>query len=56
VAGLDMAICLVILTVAPAITVIGYEVSGHRHQAEALAFEVGVDGQSEVAGSSHPHP
>ncbi|HEY3808801.1 MAG TPA: low temperature requirement protein A [Steroidobacteraceae bacterium] len=36
VAGIDMAICLLILTFAPAVTVVGYEVSGYRHQARAL--------------------
>jgi hypothetical protein len=41
VSGVDMAICLVILTLAPAVTVVGYEVAGHRHQAEALARDVG---------------
>ncbi|RYE00584.1 MAG: low temperature requirement protein A [Sphingomonadales bacterium] len=38
-AGVDMAICLVILMLAPAVTVVGYEMLGHRHQAEALASE-----------------
>lgn len=36
-AGVDMAVCLVILMLAPAVTVVGYEMLGHRHQAEALA-------------------
>jgi low temperature requirement protein LtrA len=35
--GIDMAACLVILTLAPAVTVVGYEIHGHRNQAEALA-------------------
>jgi len=35
--GIDMAVCLVILMFAPAVTVVGYEAAGHRHQAEALA-------------------
>jgi low temperature requirement protein LtrA len=35
-AGLNMAICLMILMVAPSVTIIGYEVSGHRHQDESL--------------------
>lgn len=35
----DMAICLIILTFAPAVTVVGYEILGHRHQTEALAKE-----------------
>ncbi|QRM31575.1 low temperature requirement protein A [Microvirga sp. VF16] len=38
-AGVDMAICLVILMFAPAVTVLGYEILGHRHEAEALAKE-----------------
>ena len=37
--GVDMAVCLVILTLAPAVTVVGYEIHGHRHQAEALAID-----------------
>jgi low temperature requirement protein LtrA len=37
--GVDMAVCLVILTFAPAVTVVGYEVAGHRLQAEALAAQ-----------------
>ncbi len=36
-AGVSMAVCLVILMLAPAVTVVGYEMRGHRHQAEALA-------------------
>jgi low temperature requirement protein LtrA len=35
--GIDMAVCLVILTLAPAVTIVGYEIHGHRNQAEALA-------------------
>ena len=34
--GVDMAVCLVILMFAPAVTVVGYETLGHRHQAEVL--------------------
>ena len=34
--GINMAVCLVILTLAPAVTVVGYEVRGYRHQAAAL--------------------
>ena len=37
--GLDMAICLAILTFAPAVSVTGYELVGYRHQAEALGRE-----------------
>ena len=35
-AGLPMAWCLIILTFAPVVTVVGYEVRGYRHQREAL--------------------
>jgi hypothetical protein len=38
-AGIDMAVCLVILMLAPAVTVVGYEMQGYRHQADALAKE-----------------
>jgi hypothetical protein len=31
-----MAVCLVILALAPAVTVVGFEVLGHRHLADAL--------------------
>jgi hypothetical protein len=36
-AGVDMAVCLIILTLAPAVSVVGYEILGHRHQADLLA-------------------
>jgi low temperature requirement protein LtrA len=36
-AGVGMAYCLVIVMLAPAVTVIGYEIRGHRNQADALA-------------------
>jgi low temperature requirement protein LtrA len=35
--GIDMAVCLVILMLAPAVTVVGYEARGHRHQEAVLA-------------------
>jgi low temperature requirement protein LtrA len=34
--GVSMAACLVILMFAPAVTVVGYEMRGYRHQAAAL--------------------
>jgi low temperature requirement protein LtrA len=34
--GIGMAACLVILMFAPAVTVVGYEMRGYRHQAAAL--------------------
>jgi low temperature requirement protein LtrA len=35
-AGVSVPLCLVILAVAPAVTVVGYETVGHRHMAEAV--------------------
>jgi low temperature requirement protein LtrA len=35
-AGVSIAACLVVLALAPAVTVVGYETVGHRHMAEAL--------------------
>jgi low temperature requirement protein LtrA len=35
-AGVSVAACLVVLALAPAVTVVGYEVLGHRHIAEML--------------------
>jgi low temperature requirement protein LtrA len=35
-AGVDVAICLLVVMLAPAVTVVGYETLGHRHVAEAL--------------------
>jgi hypothetical protein len=35
-AGVSIAACLVVLALAPAVTVVGYETLGHRHMAEAL--------------------
>jgi hypothetical protein len=46
--GVNMAVCLVILMLAPAVTVIGYELLGYRHQAEALEKSIGT-----TASSSH---
>lgn len=40
VSGVAMAVCLVILMLAPAVTVIGYEIWGHRHKAAALANDL----------------
>ena len=34
--GASLAWCLVVLALAPAVTVLGYETVGHRHLAEAL--------------------
>ncbi|CAN5699197.1 low temperature requirement protein A [soil metagenome] len=39
-AGVGMAICLLVVTLAPAVTVVGYEVVGHRHAQRALTGEI----------------
>ena len=39
-AGLNMPLCLVIVMLAPSVTVVGYEIVGHRHEAEALSDEL----------------
>ncbi|WP_112810321.1 low temperature requirement protein A [Ensifer sp.] len=36
IAGVDMAVCLVILMFAPFVTVVGFEAVGHRHRMAAL--------------------
>ena len=38
--GVGVAACLVVLMVAPVVTVVGYETLGYRHVAEALAREL----------------
>jgi len=40
--GVSLPVCLAVLTLAPIVTVIGYETVGHRHAAEALAREIGA--------------
>lgn len=35
--GAGLAICLLVLVLAPVVTVVGYETVRHRHVAEALA-------------------
>ena len=35
-AGASIAVCLVVLALAPVVTVVGYETLGHRHMADAL--------------------
>jgi hypothetical protein len=34
--GVDVSVCLVVLVLAPATTVVGYEALGHRHVTAAL--------------------
>jgi low temperature requirement protein LtrA len=40
-AGVPMAVCLLIATLAPVVSVVGFEVLGHRHAAAAIAASVG---------------
>ena len=35
-AGVSVVICLLVLMLAPAVTVVGYETLGHQHQAALL--------------------
>jgi hypothetical protein len=35
--GVSMAVCLVVLMLAPVVSIVGYETVGHRHQAAAIA-------------------
>jgi len=42
--GISMAICLLVATAAPVVTVVGFEVAGHRHAAAALAARIETAG------------
>jgi low temperature requirement protein LtrA len=39
--GLSMAVCLVIIMIAPMVTVVGFELLGHRHAAQAVSRSLG---------------
>ena len=39
--GVSMAVCLLVIMLAPVVTVVGFELSGHRHAAEAIAHRLG---------------
>lgn len=39
-AGVPMAVCLLVVTLAPVVSVVGFEVLGHRHMQAALAATV----------------
>jgi low temperature requirement protein LtrA len=41
-AGISMANCLLVVTLAPMVTVVGYETLGHRHAAQAIARSLGA--------------
>jgi low temperature requirement protein LtrA len=47
-ARIDVAVCLMVLMFAPAVTVIGYEVLGYHHQAEALGTEDGETSRMQI--------
>ena len=58
-AGIDMAICLIILTLAPVVTIVGYEMLGHHHEAEVLANDAATTPMAHPRmheGSPLPHP
>ena len=40
-AGISMPVCLLVITGAPVVTVVGFELYGHRHAVEALARRLG---------------
>ena len=47
-AGISMANCLLVVTLAPMVTVVGYETLGHRHAADGHREE--RRGRRRVAG------
>ena len=44
-AGLSMAVCLLVIMLAPVVTVAGFELFGHRHAAESLRRRLGAGPQ-----------
>ena len=40
-ADAPLAACLLVLAAAPAVTVVGYELVGHRHRADMLERSIG---------------
>ena len=47
-AGISMANCLLVVTLAPMVTVVGYETLGHRHAAEAIARSLAEGGEARL--------
>jgi hypothetical protein len=41
--GVSMAPCLLIVMLAPAVTVVGFELVGHRYAAQAITKRLGDD-------------
>jgi low temperature requirement protein LtrA len=48
-AGISMANCLLVVTLAPMVTVVGYETLGHRHAADAIARSLAEGGEGTLA-------
>ena len=48
-AGISMANCLLVVTLAPMVTVVGYETLGHRHAADAIARSLAERGEGTLA-------
>ena len=44
--GISMANCLLVVTLAPVVSVVGYEIIGHRHVAAAVAANTGEGGRA----------
>jgi hypothetical protein len=42
-AGVSMANCLLVVTLAPMVTVVGYESLGHRHAARDIERSLATD-------------
>ncbi len=42
-AGIPMSVCLIILMLAPVVTIVGYELAGHRHRAQSIVLALGDD-------------
>ncbi len=40
-AGVSMAVCLLVIMLAPVVTVVGFELLGHRHAEEAIRRRLG---------------
>jgi hypothetical protein len=41
-AGVPMAVCLLVVTLAPVVTVVGFEIRGHQHAEDVLAARRGA--------------
>ena len=50
--GVSLPVCLIVLTAAPLVTVVGYELVGRRHAAEAMARLLAQENQAPSKGAS----